>query len=226
MSAFSEATAVAKVGDHYSAILDPEWFIWGPFGGYLAALAMRAMGMHSAHRRPATFSCQYLNVGEAGPVDIEVVTRKSGWRADCLSTRIMQGGKALVEAQSWIVADGMTGLNHDDARMPEIKAARDLPPWDGFTNDEERLPIWKYIERRPENRSQGPGHAPGKPEWFCWLRLSQSVPAGDFVLQAARAVLWMDLAPWNTVLVAHPWPTTHIAPTLDLTVQFQSHLYA
>jgi acyl-CoA thioesterase len=34
----------------------------------------------------------------------------------------------------------------------------------------------------------------------------------------------MDMAPWNAALVAHGAPTTHIAPTLDLTVQFQPRL--
>jgi acyl-CoA thioesterase len=84
--------------------------------------------------------------------------------------------------------------------------------------------MWRHIERRleaPHGRAGG-----GKPEWNCWVRLVESIPADDFVIQAARAMLWMDMAPWNAVLLAHGWPTTHIAPTLDLTVQFQNHLYA
>lgn len=226
LSAFLEATTVTKAGCRYLAAIDPEWFIWGPFGGYLAALALRAMGMHSAHSRPATFSCQYLNAGEAGPAEIEVVARKSGRRAECLGARVMQAGTALVEAQAWIVADELSGLGHHHACAPEIPAPADLPRWDGFPGRESLSPIWKHIERRPENRAREPGSSPGKPQWCCWLRLSQSIPAGDPVLQATRAVLWMDLAPWNAVLMAHGRPTTHIAPTLDLTVQFQSPLYA
>lgn len=225
MSTFLEATSVEREGDRYVAAIDPEWFIWGPFGGYLAALAMRAMGAHSAQRRPATFSCQYLNVGEAGPVDVEVVIRKSGRRAECLQARLTQRGKVLLEAQSWIVGDGLTGLTHEHGRMPDVPPVSELAPWDGFGDPEAQAPIWKHLERRPKDRVGGPDYPPGKPEWSCWVRLTDTVPADDLAAQAARAVLWMDMAPWNAALVAHPRPTTYIAPTLDLTVQFQGHLY-
>jgi hypothetical protein len=100
-------------------------------GGYLAAIAMRAMGAASTHRRPATFSCQFLNVGAAGPVEVIVERRKSGRRAECLQASLIQAGKPLVEAQSWMIADGLTGLQRDHARMPHVYAASDLPPWDG-----------------------------------------------------------------------------------------------
>lgn len=226
MSTFLAATAVAREGNRYIAAIDPEWFIWGPFGGYLAALALRAMGMHSAQRRPATFSCQYLNSGEAGPVAIEIITLKSGRRAECLRASLTQGRNVLLEAQSWIIADDLTGLTHEHACMPGIPPVSELAPWDGFGDPEARAPIWKHFERRPKEFIRGPGYPPGKPEWSCWVRLAEAVPADDLMLQAARAVLWMDMAPWNAGLIAHPWPTTHIAPTLDLTVQFQSHLYA
>ena len=67
MAGFVEATAVRNDGVHHQALIDPDWFIWGPFGGYLAALAMRAMAAQSAFGKPATFSCQYLNVGRPAP---------------------------------------------------------------------------------------------------------------------------------------------------------------
>jgi acyl-CoA thioesterase len=226
LSAFLQATAVTRVGGRYAAAIDPEWFIWGPFGGYLAALALRAMGAHSVQRRPATFSCQYLNVGEAGPVEIEVTSRRSSRRAECLNARILQNGKQLIDAQAWLVAEKLSGLDHRHARMPQIAAATELPRWDGFKDREALSRIWTHIERRPKLDARESGSSPGKPEWTCWLKLSQPIPANDPLLQAARAVLWIDLAPWNAVLMAHGSPTTHISPTLDLTVQFQSSLYA
>src|SRR5262245_16314308 len=112
--------------------------------------------------------------------------------------------------------------------MPECQISSPCatcPHWNGFGDDESHSPLWKHIERRLNDPHGRAGAAPGKPEWNCWVRLVESIPGDDFVVQAARAVLWMDMAPWNAVLVAHGWPTTHIAPTLDLTVQFQNHLY-
>lgn len=226
MGTFVEATAIAREATGYSATIDPEWFIWGPFGGYLAAIALRAMAAHTRQRRPATFSCQYLNVGAAGAVRLEVETRKAGRRAECLRTCMFQAGKPLIEAQSWIVAGDLSGLEHDHARMPQVRPPSDLPSWDGSgEGDESRSPIWRHIERRPTGRFKQDGCASPTPQWSCWLRLSEALPEDDVVLQAARAILWMDVAPWNAALARHGWPTTHIAPTLDLTVQFQPLLY-
>jgi acyl-CoA thioesterase len=110
--------------------------------------------------------------------------------------------------------------------MPDIGPVTEVPIWDGFGDPAGESAVWKHFERRPKHYVKGPGYPPGTPEWSCWVRLLETFPADDLMLQAARAVLWMDMAPWNAGLIAHPWPTTHIAPTLDLTVQFQSHLYA
>ncbi|NJO32204.1 MAG: thioesterase family protein [Rhodospirillales bacterium] len=55
----------------------------------------------------------------------------------------------------------------------------------------------------------------------CWRRCRRTILSCRL-----RALLWMDLAPWNAALMAHGWPTTHLAPTLDLNVQFLPHLYA
>lgn len=225
MAGFLEATAIRNDGACDQALIDPEWFIWGPFGGYLAALAMRAMAARSAHRKPATFSCQYLNVGKAGAARVEVEVLKRGRSAECLHASIRQDGRALLEAQAWIIADRLPGIEHDDAPVPAASAPDDLADWHGF-GDESKSPIWQHVQRRPLPEFRAAPHATGLPRWACWLRLKDSLPADDPALQAARAILWMDLAPWNAALNAHGWPTTHLAPTLDLTVQFQPDLYA
>ena len=221
-----DATAVIRGGTLDGATLDPQWFIWGPFGGYLAAIAMRAMAARSMHRWPATFSCQYLNVGVAGPVDIDVVPVKSGKRAECLRAGVHQGGKLLLEAQSWIVADDLTGIEHDDGPITGVCRPSQLAEWNGYGDQEGNSPIWTHIIRQPLEGSRSAGTADAKARWSCWLRLAELFPADEPALQAARALLWMDMAPWNAALMVHGWPTTHLAPTLDLTVQFQPHLYA
>lgn len=229
MGTFELATAIEGEGERYRGAIDPEWFIWGPVGGYLAAIAMRAMGAASTRRRPATFSCQFLRVGAAGPVEVVVGRRKSGRRAECMQASVIQAGKPLVEAQSWIVADDLTGLQHDHARMPHVGAASDSPPWDGvrdgLRDDESLNPIWTHIERRLPKRLEAAGSDQPAPEWSCWMRLARPIATDDLMLQAALVILWMDMAPWNAALATHGWPTTHIAPTLDLTVQFQPDFY-
>jgi acyl-CoA thioesterase len=226
MANFLRATEVTRKGDDCIAEIDHDWFIWGPFGGYLAALALRAMAGFSHLPRPAAFSCQFLRTAPAGPVSFAVERRNSGRRAALLRACATQGREPFLDAQCWFVAGDLSGLTHDCATMPPVERAPQLPPWSGFGDDDEsRSPMWKHIERRPPLALRSFAAAPAAPKWACWLRLLEALPADDLTLQAARAVLWMDLAPWNAALMAHGWPTTHVAPTLELTVQFQPHLY-
>ncbi|MFZ5733629.1 MAG: acyl-CoA thioesterase [Pseudomonadota bacterium] len=225
MGRFVDATAVTRHGDGFRAELDPDWFIWGPFGGYLAALSLRAMCAASALTRPAAFSCQYLNAGVAGAVDIHVEVRRPGKRAGLLRASIVQNEKVLLDAQAWLTADGLSGLAHDDAMIPPIARPDELESWNGYADNEESLSaIWSHIERKPAPEFRSLGQAPGVPQWRSWVRLAEDMPDDDPALLAARALLWMDMGPWNTALVAYAPPTMYLAPTLDLTVQFQPHL--
>lgn len=42
MRTLAEATELTVSGDGFSVALDPSWEGWGPAGGYLAAIALRA----------------------------------------------------------------------------------------------------------------------------------------------------------------------------------------
>lgn len=225
MAQFLAATDVIWNGGNYVGVIDPEWFIWGPFGGYLAAMNLRAMAKHSPHPRPATFSCQFLNVGSAGPVHIELSRRKSTRRASCMHSRMMQDGIPLLEAQAWFVAGDLGGLQHAYTNMPHVAGAADLGTFIEPGTDGPPSPIWRHIERRPTGRYAPLHQSRLQARWSCWYRLCQDIPNPDLALQAARAVLLFDLAPWPAALAVHQGRTmSHIAPTLDLTIQFQSEL--
>ena len=66
-------TAVRARGEgRYEATLSADWEIWGPMGGYVAAVALRAAGASTPELRPAAFSCHYLGVAQFDTVDIKV----------------------------------------------------------------------------------------------------------------------------------------------------------
>lgn len=58
--ALDRALALEGEGPVYATTLSREWEIWGPNGGYLAALALRAAGLGAEIGRPASFYCHFL----------------------------------------------------------------------------------------------------------------------------------------------------------------------
>jgi hypothetical protein len=72
-----ELTAEADGVRHYGAELAKEWMTWGPAGGYVAAVALRAAGEATSLARPASFSCQYLSVARFDSADLEVTTLRA-----------------------------------------------------------------------------------------------------------------------------------------------------
>jgi acyl-CoA thioesterase len=166
MAGFVRATSVVADGPTCEASIDSDWFIWGPFGGYLAALALRAMVACSPQARPATFSCQFLNVGQPGPITIAVERLRRGRMAECLRASVRQGDILLVEAQAWIVAAAFSGIEHCDMAPPKAEKPRELSDWPGF-GEEAKSPMWRHVMRRPLPCFRTSGQARMRPRWAC-----------------------------------------------------------
>src|SRR5262245_10989254 len=81
-------TAVTGSDGHYRARLSEDWAIWGPNGGYVASVALRAAGAHTALARPASIVGHYLGVASFDDVDIEVVTLRAAKRAESMRVSI------------------------------------------------------------------------------------------------------------------------------------------
>ena len=55
-------------------------------------------------------------------IDLTVTTLRASKRAASLRVAMTQGARAILEALVWVVDDGLNGLAHDEARMPEVPA--------------------------------------------------------------------------------------------------------
>jgi acyl-CoA thioesterase-2 len=220
MPDFDEASRVEGARGCYRAALAPDWFVWGPMGGYVAAIAFRALADASVQPRPATFACQFLRAGSAGPVEVRVQSVRGGRRSEALRATLLQDGAPLLEASAWFVADALEGFEHSLGNMPDVPLPERLQPYHELAeNYASWFPIWKHLEGRPVRWAFEPGPA----VWHTWMRLLAGAPA-DPVLDAARTLLWADLLPWNAAQAPHDWPRRFIAPNLDLTVQFHASL--
>ena len=82
-------TAIEPIDEkgRFKADLSPDWAVWGPNGGYVAAIALRSAIAASRFERPASFHCHFLSVGEFGPVQIDVTSLGGGKRAESLRKR-------------------------------------------------------------------------------------------------------------------------------------------
>ena len=207
----------------YRATLSREWEIWGPMGGYVAAIALRAAGAATSQPNPAAFSCHYLGVARFEPVDIEVTTLKEGRAASSHRVSITQDGKAILEALVWSTADN-EGLEHDETTPPdlpgpdELQSIQELVPEDA----EPPFPFWLNFDAKPIHFEQPwPPEGPRPATWQEWLRFLPTATFDDPWADAARSVILVDLPSWPSAHRPHAWrQPPYMAPTLDLNVAF------
>jgi acyl-CoA thioesterase len=221
MGDFAKDTAPVGADGRYRSVLSADWKVWGPLGGYVAAIALRAMGLETNLRRPASISCQFLAMAEFDEVDVEVTTLRRGKRSHALHARMTQRGEPVLAATGWVVDEGMSGLHHDHAAMPRVPPPSRLPSYaERATNYADWYPVWhRSIDGRPVLWEDDP--QPGPPVWHTWMRLLHAPLLDDPFLDAARSLMWLDLMMWNAATPPHmPWPLSHIAPNLDVTAIF------
>jgi acyl-CoA thioesterase-2 len=217
---FSADTRVTGEAGRYRADLSQDWEVWGPLGGYVAAVALRAMGAESPLRRPASFSCLFLSVARFGAVELEVTTLRQGKRSRALQVQMTQNGNPILTAQGWTIAAGSEGFEHDHARMPSVPKPDELRSYSDLADAyDDWYPVWRTIDGRPAVWSE----EPGPPVWHTWMRLCKTPDLSDPFLEAARTLMWMDLMMWNAATPPHlPWPVSYLAPNLDLAVLFHN----
>ena len=216
-------TAVESVGDgRYVGRLSADWEIWGPMGGYVAAIALRAAGLESPFSRPASFACHYLGVATFDDVDVIVTPNRVGRGAASHRVVLTQGGKSILEAVVWSVPE-TEGLEHDLAEAPDVPPPDDLPSAEELSRGE-RPPFrfWDNFDSRPLTWvDPWPPSEPLEPMWRSWLRFLAWEPGAEPWLDAGRVLLLADLPSWPSAHRPHAWQEPpYIAPTLDLHVVF------
>jgi acyl-CoA thioesterase-2 len=220
-------TAVHPNGDGcFTALLQPDWEIWGPMGGYVAACALRAVGASSEHPRPATFSCQYLGVAEFAPIDIRVERRKRGRSASAHRVELEQDGRPILDAMVWSVDNDLEGLEHDETMAPPVPGPDELPSIRELVPEGRQapFPFWENLDAKPlDFEPDWPPSGPRPAQWREWLRFLPTASFSDPWVDAARSVILVDLPSWPSAHRPHAWRNPDfVAPTLDLNVAFHA----
>lgn len=129
-SRFERDTAVVEVGDgRYEANIDPGWAVIegaAPNGGYVMALAARAMRAPLPHPDPITLTAHYLTPPQPGPVAIEVEVVRSGGRHSTVAAKVLQEGRERVRLLGTFTHLGAAeGPTRVDRRRPELGPIED-----------------------------------------------------------------------------------------------------
>ena len=220
MGDFDFDTRIQGGDGRYRAHISRDWEIWGPNGGYLAAIALRAAGREAKIPRPATFTCHFLATARFEPVDLAVTVVHRGRRSESLLVAMQQHGRAILQALVRTAAEG-PGLEHDVAVMPRIPDPEALKSWEELRPDEPPFyPFWRNLEGKVSHPERIDTSGPYEPIFREWYRFRPRATFDDVWVDAGRMLLLIDTLSWPAASLPHPWPSQFQGPNLDVTAWF------
>jgi acyl-CoA thioesterase len=215
------ATRLKTTGTGLALTLDPAWEIWGPAGGYLAAIALRAVGEQAeARHRPITLTGQFVGVAKPGQLEVAVEVLKPGGAA-LYAVRLSQDGRLIFLAQIWTTA--RCEPSHPIApKMPPVPPPSSCVDTHAFfaQRGAAEIPFWRNIDGRLVNPRWADEPPPADPRQLRWMRYCDWEPTAHPYLEAMRSALLIDIGVWPAHWHRLTEPADYLAPSLDLTVWF------
>jgi len=216
-------TAVEGSDGRYTAVLSRDWEIWGPNGGYIAAIALRAAGAYSRFDRPVSLVSHFLGVADFdSPVDLEVHALREAKRAQSVRVSMTQRGRPIYDAMVWSVGD-VAGLEHDVSEMPatpDPETLRSAAERLAELGVEQHFKFWDNFDQRPVNWiDDWENRKPEAPVAGDWYRFVPRSTFDDPWLGACRSLILLDTLGWPAATRLHTNPG-YIAPSIDLSAAF------
>lgn len=220
-------TAVEQVSNGlWRATLSDEWNIWGPNGGYVAAICMRAAGAATGLPRPATIACHYLEVGQFDEVTLRVDLLRSTKRTAAAHVQMLQGERRLADATVWAVSDDLQGYEWDDTAAPSVPKPEEITapearggqsPYSFARNFEQR----RVQTLAVEDWETFPG---GEHLAQAWMKFVPNATFDDPWIDACRSLILLDTWAWAAAAsgVGAAERGRYFAPNLDVTARFHA----
>lgn len=207
MGGFDEATAVRRRGGGaYDVAMDPDWFVVGPNGGYVASVLLRALVTEVGDPgRPArSLTVHYAQSANEGPATVHTELVRAGKSMSFLTARLVQGDRVVANAMATF-GRGRSDVAFQDF-VPSAPPPERLQP---IASD--GPPIAQRYEYRPVEPRQPFSGVDS--EFECWLRLREPRPVDEVVLATHVDAMFPP--------VLFRVTTPLFAPTVDLTVHFR-----
>ena len=201
---FDADTALEGADGRWRAEVKEHWFVQrGPNGGFVAALATRALTELAGGdgRSPRSLSLHYLAPPVAGELEVRGAVERAGRTTTFASVRLLQDGATVAYGLGCCSAWREGQPEWDELERPDVPRPGDLTTLEPLPD---QLPILSNYEMRPV----------GPPHVGTWMRAAQPRPA-DPILLAALTDAWMPAA------FMHMEQPTFV-PTIDLTIHWRA----
>jgi acyl-CoA thioesterase len=217
MSKFERDTAVTQVapGVFDGNINRDWWIVFGPNGGFLAAMLVKAMGaaVQDDARLPRSLTVHFTAAPAEGPVQIQTTVERAGRGLTTVTARMEQDGRLIALAIGAFSRSRPAAVEFDDVpapsapppqEVPVAQSRRDLPP---FAHQWE---LRYAIGTPPFSGSDGSTLTGG------WIKPLDEHPV-DAALVAQITDAWL---PAVFIRLTEP----NAVPTIDLTIHFRADL--
>lgn len=218
---FDADTAVDAVGmGSYRGTVTDRWSVAGrPNGGYLMAIALRAMGHATRHPDPMTMTAHFLRSPSPGPVDVDVDVLRAGRTVSTAQAALGRGGREFVRAIAAFgdleAAEGPTVV---DLKPPGLPVREDCVPipGDGLMPDGSAATIMARFDVRAAPDAVGwvIGRPSVRSEMSGWVRFRDGREPDLLAL-----VQMLDAFPPAVLAAGHPGSV----PTIELTAHLRAH---
>lgn len=217
VSEFERDTAISSSGNHcWRGTITPRWNIGAaPNGGYVMAMALRALLAESPHPDPLTVTGHYLRRSDNGPVEITTDIIKAGRTTSTGQASVLQDGSErlrMLASFSRLDSAGPTVLA---GGPPDLPAAGDCVSGDGLIPGGINAEVERRFDIRVPQGTYGwaEGTPKGTAEHTAYIRF-----ADGFEPDLLAVCVMCDAFPPSVFdLGATGW-----IPTIELTVHLRA----
>jgi acyl-CoA thioesterase len=217
MSKFERDTSVNEVeaGIFEGHVNRDWWIVFGPNGGFLAAMLVKAMGaaVDDHSRAPRSLTIHYTAAPREGPVRIRTMIERAGRTLTTVSARMEQDGRLIALAIGAFSSDRVAAIEFSEVPPPATPAPDELAP---VERRDDLPPFTRQWDVRHAVGTAPFTGADGSTVSGGWIRPLDEHPI-DAALVAQLTDAWI---PAVFVRLTEP----NAVPTIDLTIHFRSDL--
>lgn len=196
------------------------WIVFGPNGGFIAAMIVRAMtgAVADESRMARSLTIHYTAAPREGSVRIRTTVERAGRSLTTVSARMEQEGRLIALAIGAFSSARVPALEYDERRAPDVPPPEEVP----VVPRQPQMPAFsrQWETRFAIGKAPFQGDADGPTVSGGWIRLADAADAAQQIDAALVAQLTDAWLPAVFIRLTEP----NAVPTVDLTIHFRADL--